>query len=472
MTDERKAPSRMDEDQENTKKAGGRRLVESGQEHPEYRGKRMLPSEADDELDLATTPPEEPTESDEAPAAPARKKDSWLTRLQDAAQDLSDQVLDWRDDMTDRFNDMAADPENDSLAAKMLRRSDEIVSGIADQQRETDQIMDEAATRKAERIQRADEVLNPDGSRPKFVFYTLENAPSKGKAGTPMQLEHTTLIDEDGQVISAPHTETAEAEQPAAAEPTEESSIDIPLPENDVEASPAASEDAPAQADEPTEEPDEQEPQPAPEFQRKAEPAPEEEPERPARHHSRAQGGSRVREPEPESEPEPPAPKPVVPPTPQAHKRALKRSRTVQYWLFFVLLAAFGLVGLFGNFRTTFSEAENRTLTEKPALSFSGLVNGSYFAQLDQWYDDTYPGRDRLATVYDGLGTIFGFGTDASVSEGSAQSESEVSEPPEESETPETSTATEESPTGETSQSEESESAEATETGSAEGTEI
>ncbi len=46
--------------------------------------------------------------------------------------------------------------------------------------------------------------------------------------------------------------------------------------------------------------------------------------------------------------------------------------------------------------RPTRSESENRDLTEKPKLTFMSLLTGSYFSDLQAYYNDTIPNRESL----------------------------------------------------------------------------
>lgn len=366
-------------------------------------------ADVDDDLPFPTAPKKTPAASKDAEqskAAPKAQKSpgQWFSRLQGAALDLSDQILDWRDDMTYRFQDMASDPGNDSIAAKMIRRSGEIVSGIEDQQRETDQQMEDiAASRGGERLQKQPEVRTPEGGLPRFVFYDMDNAPSATQAGTPIQLENPTLIDDEGQAISP-----TPAEQPTDTEP-----------EAPVEPKPAASrpasvrpKEAPVKAKQPA----------APtKNTRRTRPKADKAPVDPDAELPFAAATSR------RAQEAPAAPKhsPEKAPESGSYRQVLQLSRRIQYVLFFLALGIFALVGLFAPLRSSFSDLEVRTLAEKPAISAAGLWDGSYFAQRDQWYDDTYPGRDRLAGLYAGLGSILGFGTDASA-ESSVQEETEA----------------------------------------------
>ncbi len=70
--------------------------------------------------------------------------------------------------------------------------------------------------------------------------------------------------------------------------------------------------------------------------------------------------------------------------------------RAVQRGVFFVLLAAMGLVGLAWFARPAISQVEKRELTAFPAFSVQSLLDGSFFKGLDTWYADTYPLREGM----------------------------------------------------------------------------
>lgn len=63
-----------------------------------------------------------------------------------------------------------------------------------------------------------------------------------------------------------------------------------------------------------------------------------------------------------------------------------------------LLVGAAALVGLWSlvDKDATESQRENRRLASKPAFSFSALLDGSYVAELETYYSDTFPGREAL----------------------------------------------------------------------------
>ncbi len=70
--------------------------------------------------------------------------------------------------------------------------------------------------------------------------------------------------------------------------------------------------------------------------------------------------------------------------------------RAVQRAVFFILLAAMGLVGLAWFARPAVSQVEKRELTAFPVFSVQSLLDGSFFKGIDTWYADTYPMREGM----------------------------------------------------------------------------
>ena len=51
---------------------------------------------------------------------------------------------------------------------------------------------------------------------------------------------------------------------------------------------------------------------------------------------------------------------------------------------------------------------ENRTLREKPSITASGLLDGSYYRELELYYADAYPNRENVLEDFDWLKDIYG----------------------------------------------------------------
>ncbi len=317
-------------------------------------------------------------------------------RAMDACTDLADRMLDWTEDLTDRFDEMASDPENDSLAARFIRSSEDIVDGLEEQQRETDDENDVEERMRSARGQHKREI-QPQ-AQPKFVFYTAENP------DTPVDLKELAKARQKtiGQPKkeNRPEAEREETPQPNVGEetPAEDEGL---TPESLISQLGVA----PATVEE--------EPQPGKRMKK-------------SRESRRVEERIRTEEP-PRREEKPVRQPPVRTPIPKEERRQVIRiTRKLQYWAFLLVLGFFGILGLLGPLRADVTEVENRPLTEKPALSVVGLWSGDYFGRLEQWYSDTYPMRDRLAGVYDFLSPL-GFGPVAAVS-GAAENNPDVQE--------------------------------------------
>lgn len=73
--------------------------------------------------------------------------------------------------------------------------------------------------------------------------------------------------------------------------------------------------------------------------------------------------------------------------------------------LLVILLLAVGCVSLFDK-DATVSQLEDRQLKAFPKFTVSGFLSGSFQRQLDEYYADTFPGRESLLTA-DGIVSAF-----------------------------------------------------------------
>jgi hypothetical protein len=305
----------------------------------------------------------------------------------DRANDLTDRVLGWTEELTDRFDYMTSDPDSDGLVARAIRGSEEILEGIEEQQRETDEEVEaEARRRDAKEQPRREKKPSP------FVFVRSEELKQQVSDSQP-----AGEAVEEPQVIPAPEPKVSK-EKP------------VRKPKPKTEAKPKA------------------EPKPRPKTEPKPRPKPE-----PRQKSERA-----------------PRPRPVRTPIPKAErKQVIHSTRSLQYWFFLIVIGFFGVVGLLSPLRATSTELEDRSLTEKPALTWSGLWSGDYFGRLEQWYSDTFPMRDSLAGEYD-LIHGFGFGSaeletaEAKASDSQAAESSDIGTDAIPSETPDATENTEE----------------------------
>ncbi len=68
---------------------------------------------------------------------------------------------------------------------------------------------------------------------------------------------------------------------------------------------------------------------------------------------------------------------------------------------FFIILAFVGVIitlFLVSAFDTdpTVSQRENRTLKQKPKFTISAVLDGKYFSEFEEYYQDTFPLRDKF----------------------------------------------------------------------------
>lgn len=66
------------------------------------------------------------------------------------------------------------------------------------------------------------------------------------------------------------------------------------------------------------------------------------------------------------------------------------------------------VVGCLFFLRPSVSQAENRTLTQFPEITWDSFVNGDFFTQVSLWYSDTYPFRDQLIALDRTMKSLFG----------------------------------------------------------------
>ena len=72
-----------------------------------------------------------------------------------------------------------------------------------------------------------------------------------------------------------------------------------------------------------------------------------------------------------------------------------------------VTILIFSLVGILAGDRK-FSENENRSLAQRPALTWQALADGSYLSDLSSYFADQFPGRDTWLSVNLGMHKLLG----------------------------------------------------------------
>ena len=78
---------------------------------------------------------------------------------------------------------------------------------------------------------------------------------------------------------------------------------------------------------------------------------------------------------------------------------------------FAVTLLTVALIGLLLFLRPTVSESEKRELTKFPDLTWDALISGDYFSDITTWYADSFPGREGIIKLNQGIKALFGIRT-------------------------------------------------------------
>ena len=73
----------------------------------------------------------------------------------------------------------------------------------------------------------------------------------------------------------------------------------------------------------------------------------------------------------------------------------MKKIYNIVCGLFLLILLSVGVVSLFDK-DPTFSQSENRNLKSFPKITLSSLIDGSFTTALQEYYADTFPGREGL----------------------------------------------------------------------------
>lgn len=84
-------------------------------------------------------------------------------------------------------------------------------------------------------------------------------------------------------------------------------------------------------------------------------------------------------------------------------KTALRRSIP-----FLAVFAAVTVLAWILPLRESVSQREKRELTAFPTFSFASLMDGSYFAGIESWFSDTFPGRDHWIDAAQALESVYG----------------------------------------------------------------
>jgi len=69
------------------------------------------------------------------------------------------------------------------------------------------------------------------------------------------------------------------------------------------------------------------------------------------------------------------------------------------------------VIGVLIFLRPTESESEKRELTKFPELTWDALISGDYFSDITTWYADSFPGREGIIKMNQGIKSLFGIRT-------------------------------------------------------------
>ncbi len=79
--------------------------------------------------------------------------------------------------------------------------------------------------------------------------------------------------------------------------------------------------------------------------------------------------------------------------------------------IFIVVWIAASILAILPVFRSNYSEIEKRELKKFPKFSFSALISGDYFDEINLWFSDTFPLRDSFVALNTKITNTFGVNT-------------------------------------------------------------
>ncbi len=91
-------------------------------------------------------------------------------------------------------------------------------------------------------------------------------------------------------------------------------------------------------------------------------------------------------------------------------KKYIKLYRIIMPCLFSFLLVTGLLVSFMIPLRPKYSEFEKRDLAKFPSLKISTLFNGDFFKDINTWFSDTFPMRDKMIEANNNFKGWYGFG--------------------------------------------------------------
>lgn len=99
----------------------------------------------------------------------------------------------------------------------------------------------------------------------------------------------------------------------------------------------------------------------------------------------------------------------VPPPSKKwVHKRRVN-TRNMTVTVFMLFLTVMAVVALYLPNRPSYSELEQRNLTEFPTPTVMGVLNGGFFDEINTWFADTFPGREKFLAAQTKIESLYGF---------------------------------------------------------------
>lgn len=90
------------------------------------------------------------------------------------------------------------------------------------------------------------------------------------------------------------------------------------------------------------------------------------------------------------------------------HAKEYRRGALGKSILFFGTLLCLLIVSLILPLRPTASQREKRSLARFPEFSAEALLSGSFFRDIDDWFADTFPGRDAWLDLDQRVQNLYG----------------------------------------------------------------
>ncbi len=94
--------------------------------------------------------------------------------------------------------------------------------------------------------------------------------------------------------------------------------------------------------------------------------------------------------------------------------RRVKRQpvwKKIKVGIFFLALGVLMVVSLIPGIRPSESKQEKRKLAEFPEFSVESLFSGEYFSGIDDWFSDSFPGRETFIAIDQKVSDLFGVKT-------------------------------------------------------------